>query len=172
MPNGQSELPTNPEEREEVYFAGSPALRGSLAHILFSFLISLIVIVGATALHAYGWWIPAAGLLIAALVATIPILLIRSIHYRITIYRVDFERGLFSKDINTLELWHVEDIKYHQSLLDRLLNIGQITVIAHDEATPTLLLKSLPNPRPVFDALKDRIIAVKRQRGVVKIDAG
>ena len=31
---------------------------------------------------------------------------------------------------------------------------------------------SLPNPRPLFETLKQRIIAVKRQRGVVKMDIG
>jgi len=174
IPNaiGQDEPPANTEDREKVYFAGSPALRGSLLHLLISFVIGVGFIAGAVVLHAYGWWIPPLGLLIAVAIVTTPVLLIRSIRYRITNYRIDYERGVFSKDINTLELWHVEDIQYHQSLLDRLFNIGQITVISHDEATPTLLLKALPNPRPVFDALKDQIIAVKRQRGVIKMDPG
>ena len=169
---GQCNPPANPDGREEVYFAGSPALRGSLLHMLLSILIGLVLVAGTVVLHAYGWWRPLLGLLLAVAVVAVSILQIRSIRYRITNYRIDYERGFFSKDINTLELWHVEDITYHQSLLDRLFDIGQITVISHDEATPNLLLKALPNPRPVFDALKDRIIAVKRQRGVIKIDAG
>lgn len=67
---------------------------------------------------------------------------------------------------------HVEDLKFHQSLLDRILRIGAITVASHDETTPRLLLRALPNPRPVFETLKQRIITVKRQRGVIKLDAG
>jgi hypothetical protein len=38
--------------------------------------------------------------------------------------------------------------------------------------TPRLDLVGLPNARPLFEALKTRIIAVKRQRGVVKMDTG
>jgi len=30
----------------------------------------------------------------------------------------------------------------------------------------------VPNPRPLFENLKQRVIAVKRQRGVIKMDTG
>ena len=160
------------EAPEEVYFEGRPALRGSLGNLSLTGLIALGLIAGTMTLHAHGWWIPLLGVVLAVVLIAVPVLLIRSVRYRITNYRIDYERGLFSKDIDTLELWHVEDIKFHQSLLNRLLNLGQITVLAHDESTPMLLLKSIPNPRPVFEALKQRIITVKRQRGVIKLDAG
>ena len=170
---GQTDAPDHPaDEREEVYFTGSPALRGSLGRFCLCGLLAAIIIVGTFALFAYGWYIPLLGLLVAAALVVIPVLFIRSERYRVTSYRIDFERGVFSKDIDTLELWHVEDIKFHQSFLDRLLDIGQITVIGHDETTPELVLQSIPQPRPVFDAMKQRIITVKRQRGVVKLDAG
>jgi len=35
-----------------------------------------------------------------------------------------------------------------------------------------LELHGVPNPRQIFDNLKQRIIAVKRQRGVIKMDVG
>ncbi|MCX6996938.1 MAG: PH domain-containing protein [Kiritimatiellaeota bacterium] len=160
------------DQDEVIFFEGRPALRGSLGNLSLSGLIGLGLIAGALALHAKGWWIPLLGVVLAVVLLAIPVLLVRSVRYRITNYRIDYERGVFSKDIDTLELWHVEDIKFHQSLLDRILNLGQITVLCHDETTPTLLLKSIPHPRPVFEALKDRIITVKRQRGVIKLDAG
>ncbi len=160
------------EDREEIYFEGRPALRGALGNLSLTGLIGLGLIAGSAALYARGWWIPLLGVVLAVVLLVIPVLLVRSVRYRITNYRIDYERGVFSKDIDTLELWHVEDIKFHQSLLDRILNLGHITVLSHDETTPTLLLKSIPNPRPVFEALKERIITVKRQRGVIKLDAG
>jgi uncharacterized membrane protein YdbT with pleckstrin-like domain len=102
----------------------------------------------------------------------IPIIMVKTYRYRISNYRIDYERGLLSRNIDTLELWHVEDISFHQSLLDRILGVGTIMVISHDDTNPRLELKSLPNPRPIFDMLKQRIIAVKRQRGVIKMDVG
>ena len=117
-------------------------------------------------------WVWPVAIVLAAICLLIPIIAIRTIRYRITNYRIDYERGLVSKNIDTLELWHVEDIKFHQGLLDRMLNTGDITVLSHDDTTPRLQLSGVPNPRPLFESLKQRIIAVKRQRGVIKMDTG
>ena len=168
-----AESADNPVEGNEiVYFEGSPTLRGSLGRLFGCGLLSVGLIVGTVVLCTYGWWVPVVGVVLALVLMAIPVLLTRSVRYRITNYRIDYERGLFAKDIDTLELWHVEDIKFHQSLLDRILHIGALTVISHDETTPRLTLRALPNPRPVFETLKQRIISVKRQRGVIKVDTG
>ena len=159
-------------EDEVVYFEGSPALRGSWGRLLLCGLLGAGILVGSVALWTQAWWLPLAGLILGAGVVVMPIVLIRSVRYRISSYRIDYERGVFSKDIDTLELWHVGDLKFHQSLSDRLLGVGAITIVSHDATTPNLLLRALPKPRPVFDTLKQRIITVKRQRGVIKLDAG
>jgi hypothetical protein len=57
-------------------------------------------------------------------------------------------------------------------MLDRLMGVGTITVISHDDTTPQLIMHGLPNARPLFQTLEQRIIAVKRQRGVMKVDSG
>lgn len=160
------------ETHEIVYFEGSPTWCGYLARLLGCGLLGVGLLVAAVLLRGYGWWVPAAGVLLALAVVSLPVLLIRSVRYRISNYRIDYERGIFSKDIDTLELWHVEDLNFHQSLLDRILRIGTITVVSHDETTPRLVLRALPNPRPLFDTLKHWIIVVKKQRGVIKLDAG
>ncbi len=157
---------------EVVYFEGSPSLRGSLGSLLMWGLLGAGLVVGAVVLRTYGWWVPLAGLVIAILLVVLPIFIIRTTRYRVTSYRIDYERGIFSKSIDTLELWHVDDLKYQQSLLDRILGVGAITVVSSDDTTPELVLQALPNPRPVFESLKQRIITVKRQRGVIKLDNG
>jgi uncharacterized membrane protein YdbT with pleckstrin-like domain len=118
------------------------------------------------------WWVVLAAVVVGIVCFFIPILMTKTVRYRITNYRIDYERGLLSKNIDTLELWHVEDISFHQSLIDRILGVGNVTVISHDETMPRLVLASLPNPRHLFEQLKQRVIAVKRQRGVIKMDPG
>jgi membrane protein YdbS with pleckstrin-like domain len=165
------------DDREEVYYDGSPLIRGDLARVTLSALVGIVLI-----LVPVGWWfykdywwpwyviVPMA--LVGLLFILIPYLNLKRIRYRISNYRIDYERGLMSKTIDTLELWHVEDIKFHQSFFDRLFGVGTITVISHDQTTPMLVIRGLPRPRPLFDSLKQRIIAVKRQRGVIKMDVG
>lgn len=167
------------DDREEVYFQGTPMIRGELGRLFACTLIGLLFI-AAPFVYRFlqkdhlmpPWWATLACIVVGVLIMTIPWFLTKFIHYRISNYRIDFEHGLLSKDIDTLELWHVEDIHFHQSLLDRILGVGTITVISHDDTTPRLLLKSLPKARPLFDTLKQRVIAVKRQRGVIKMDVG
>jgi len=165
------------DDKEEVYFEGSPLLRGDLGRLLIFAVIAAIFVAIPILNARFHWfampqwcWIVAIALAIICLL--IPVIAIRAVRYRITNYRIDFERGLLSKNIDTLELWHVEDINFHQSLIDRLVNTGDITIISHDDTTPKLQLNGVPNPRPLFKNLKQRVIAVKRQRGVIKMDTG
>jgi hypothetical protein len=165
-------------DEEKVYYEGTPMLRGELMFTTFWTVVGIVVALGPIAYaYFYGsedvprWMYPAA-IIVGVMIVLIPILVIKRTKYRISNYRIDREIGLVSKEIETLELWHVEDIKFRQSLGDRILRVGTITVISHDDTTPKLELKSLPNPRPLFEQLKNRVIAVKRQRGVIKLDGG
>jgi len=164
-----------PGDQEEVYFEGSPPSRGFIRAMVMWGLIGLILIAGGVyfALQHIGpWWIWLLMVGTGALIQCIPNLLAKSIRYRITNYRIDFERGLLSRNIDTIELWHVEDLHFHQSLLDRILRVGNITIVSRDETMPQLMVRGVPNPRPLFETLKQRVIAVKRQRGVLKVDPG
>jgi uncharacterized membrane protein YdbT with pleckstrin-like domain len=118
------------------------------------------------------WYVPLALVVIGLILFLVPVIQSKTIRYRISNYRIDFERGLLGKDIDTMELWHVEDVRFHQSLLDRILGVGTITVISKDDVNPTLVMHSIPHSRPLFEQLKQRIIAVKRSRGVIKVDPG
>lgn len=171
--------PPKDHEAESVYYEGSPLVRGSLGSMFVLGLVGLLLIAGpfiyyyVTDPHQWPrWWITTACILLGLLALIMPIVWARTIRYRITNFRIDYERGLFSKSIDTMELWHVDDIKFHQSFVERLLGVGTITIMSDDQTTPSLPLRGLPNPRKIFDALKNRIIAIKRSRGVIKMDGG
>ena len=165
-------------DHEEVYYEGSPLIRGSFGRVFLHglvgiLIISLIYLIPATApAFLRNGWFRLSLVLIGLIVLLVPIVSVKRLRYRISNYRIDFESGLLSKNIDTIELWHVEDIKFHQSLLDRIMGVGTISVMSHDAATPKLILHSVPKARELFETLKQRVIAVKRGQGVVKIDTG
>ncbi len=165
------------DDTEEVYFEGSPLMRGAIRKNVPWIGIGIVLIAAPLVyhlvLHKHINHIVFTVLIVAGLLLVcIPPLWALTIRVRITNYRIDYERGLIGKDIDTLELWHVEDIHYAQTVAERLLGLGTIRVISHDRTTPRLELHSLPNSRHLFEQLKQRIIAVKRQRGVMKLDSG
>jgi membrane protein YdbS with pleckstrin-like domain len=164
-----------PGDVEEVYFEGSPPARGNSGRIALFGLIGIFFIALAVFLiykKSGPWWLTASAFLLGIFLPTVPIAMAKNVRYRISNYRIDYERGMLSKNIDTMELWHVEDLHFHQSLMDRLLNVGTITVIAKDDVMPRLEIRGIPRPRPLYDMLKQRVIAVKRQRGVIKMDPG
>jgi len=174
----QTDRPHRPaDDQEVVYYQGSPMLRFELASgwpwALFGIVIALAPLLIKLAISPNTqiiWWVYLAAIVIGVAFALILWLKSKRIRYRITNYRIDIERGLLSRTIDTIELWHVEDLKFRQSFLHRLLDVGTIQILSRDETTPTLELKGLPNPRQIFQTLEQRVIAVKRQRGVVKMD--
>jgi hypothetical protein len=165
-----------PDDTEEVYYQGSPLLRGKLGKLFGCVLLGCIIFAIPIALavehHAppIGVWLGA--ILVGLIIIMIPVIAARRIRFRISNYRIDSESGLISTNIYTLELWHVEDIRFHQSMLDRLMGVGTITVISRDALKPELIMHGIPNARPLFQTLEQRIIAVKRQPGVMKVDSG
>jgi membrane protein YdbS with pleckstrin-like domain len=172
---GQPHKPA--DDQEHVYFEGSPLLRGDLGRLIFAAVIAAALIAIPILNQKYQWfpqrwWVWAIAIGLAIICLLIPIILTRSIRYKISNYRIDFERGILSKKYDTLELWHVDDVSLHQSLTDRIFGTGDITVISDDPSTPRLELSGVPNPKPLFDSLKQRVISVKRQRGVIKMDTG
>src|SRR5262245_7834900 len=110
QPASADERPHKPaDDREEVYFHGSPMLRGAMGQLILCTLISLGLLAIPIALAIYDknppilvWLI---AIVLATLVILIPTLMAKRVRYRISNYRVDFERGLLSKTIDTLELW-------------------------------------------------------------------
>jgi membrane protein YdbS with pleckstrin-like domain len=163
------------EEQEKVYYEGSPLVRGSIGSRFLVFLIGAIFfavpIVYRYLQHVWLYLpLTIACFVIGLILFLTPIVYSRTIRYRISNFRIDYERGFLGKTIDTTELWHVEDIQFHQSLLERLLGVGTIKVFAADQTTPSFPLRGLPKPREIFDALKARVIAIKRSRGVIKMD--
>src|SRR4051794_8107175 len=139
------------DDTEEIYYQGSPMLRAEIGKLVAFWVVGIVFVAIPFMVYAVRnqwlpWWATLLLILIGLVFLVIPSLMVRMTRYRISNYRIDFERGLLSRNIDTLELWHVEDISFHQSLLDRILNVGDITVMSHDDTTPKLVLQGLPNP--------------------------
>jgi membrane protein YdbS with pleckstrin-like domain len=166
------------QDQEVIFYEGSPKLRGESGLLFRCTVAALVLILIAVAIcyfttdSAVQVWAAIICGLLAAIVFFAPMILVRKNRYRISNYRIDHEQGLLSKRIDTIELWHVDDVQMIQSFVDRMLGVGTINVHSNDATSPVLPLRSLPQPRKLYDAIKQRVIAVKRQRGVMKFDGG
>ena len=93
----------------------------------------------------------------------------RSTRFRITNRSVEYEVGVFSKKIDVLELWRIKDLRFRQSLLDRMLSIAHIDIYTKDVTTPQFEIVGIPEARQVFEKLRDNIEIQRQSKRVLGI---
>src|ERR1700683_1102136 len=94
----------------------------------------------------------------------------RSIRWKLTSRRIEIETGLFSKKVDTLELWRVRDVEFSQSLIDRMAGVSCLSIPAHDGSSPILQIRGAPGDRAVYDRLMAALMQARQQRGVMNIN--
>ncbi|EYF05536.1 PH domain-containing protein [Chondromyces apiculatus] len=129
-----------------------------------------VVYEGTPSWKAWFWSYVAAGILSLVVVGLIWMAVLhwkrKSIHYKITDRTIDYEAGLLSRRVETLQLWRVQDLDMQQTFMERLLGVAQIRVFTKDTTDPELVLRGLPASRDIFEALKGAAELSRQQRVV------
>ena len=94
---------------------------------------------------------------------------IKALRYTITRRLIEREQGVIFRRVDSLDLARVKDVELAQSLFDRLVNTGTILVFSSDRTDPLLRIESIPNPRPVYEQLRDAVIEINQKRGIVAL---
>jgi len=89
-----------------------------------------------------------------------------AIRWELTTERLRIVRGLLSRSTEEIELTRVRDVSYEQSLAQRALGIGTVTVVATDADTPRLLLHDVEEPERVKELIRQ---AVREQRQRLRV---
>ena len=86
--------------------------------------------------------------------------------FRVTTTNIESEVGFLSKKIDVLELWRCRDVRYKQSLMDRILGIAHIEIFTADVTSPHIEIIGLPASRQVFEQIRDSIELQRQSRNV------
>ncbi|HYF48565.1 MAG TPA: PH domain-containing protein [Planctomycetota bacterium] len=97
------------------------------------------------------------------------ILSIRSLKYKITNRLIEREQGIIFRRVDALDLARVKDVQLSHSLIDRMIGVGTIEIYSSDSSDPQLKLEAIPQPRPVYEALRDAVIEISQRRGIVSM---
>jgi membrane protein YdbS with pleckstrin-like domain len=84
-------------------------------------------------------------------------------HYVITNERVRIVRGLLGKDREDIELIRIQDIDHSQSLPERAVNVGDITIRSHDSSHPSIVLNNVRNVQEVHEILRRAVLNARKQ---------
>lgn len=92
-----------------------------------------------------------------------------STRYRLTNYRLFKETGILSREMNEVELVRVDDVSVRQNILQRIFNVGVVTVISpHDQTEPRLELVGIENPIEVKEMIRTNVR--RRRQGSLNVE--
>ena len=90
--------------------------------------------------------------------------------WEITTERIESHTGILSKNIESLEMWRIVDVRFTQTILDRILGEANVVLSTTDQSTPELILRGLPRPLLIYQQLKKASTAARVKHGVVSLN--
>ncbi|ELS31141.1 MULTISPECIES: PH domain-containing protein [Pseudanabaena] len=117
-----------PDER--ILFKGHPAVIGSVTRLL--------VAIFTLGFAAIWYWLKSI-----------------NTQYLITSQRIVIEVGIFSKEIETLEIYQIDDIHLEKPLNQRIMGTGNILLVTRDLSAPKVILDRLPiDVRELYEQMR------------------
>lgn len=86
-------------------------------------------------------------------------------HYLITDERIRITHGLLGKSSENVELVRVQDMDYSQSVFERSIRIGDVTVRSHDSHKPIIKLNNVVDPQGVYEILRKAVLNARKRHG-------
>ncbi len=105
-------------------------------------------------LVAIGWIATSVAVLVFAIAIVAGLIKLRSTKYTVTNQRLLIETGLISKRLDEIDMRLVDDSRFDQGVMHRILGIGNVTVISSDKNTPVYVLQGVTDPRAVREVIR------------------
>ena len=89
-----------------------------------------------------------------------------NVRYQLTTQRFIHRSGILTRVSNRIEVIDIDDVTYHQGLIERLFNVGSIQLVSSDRTHPELWLRGIDNVKEVADEIDDLRRKERRRRGL------
>ena len=93
-----------------------------------------------------------------------------AIRWVVTNQRLRVVRGILSRSTEEVELTRVRDVSYEQSLAQRALGIGTITVVGTDATAPMVVLHDIEEPEAVKELIRQAVQEQRRRFRVRQVE--
>jgi membrane protein YdbS with pleckstrin-like domain len=163
--------PAAPTGKEETLWRGTPSWKLVLGKIIRAVLVAIVLPMiyyfGRDFLAQYSGvvWIVIALVILWQIVEIILALWrLRSTVYTISNQRVMIETGIASKTVEDIDLRYVDDTNFRQSLIQRMLGIGHVTIVSSDKMAPMYILRGIPDPRGIRELIRTNAYQVSQRQ--------
>jgi membrane protein YdbS with pleckstrin-like domain len=160
---------------EETLWKGSPSWRVLIGKVVVIFAVIVISTIVIFASHTVdpemsdniktiGWLLAGAIVLWQLIAFLIAMLRLQSTHYTVTNQRILIEQGMLSKSVNEIDLRSLDDTQFFQPFTERLLGIGNVTLVSSDKTLPVTVLRGIHNPRNVRETIRAAAYQVSQRQ--------
>ena len=87
--------------------------------------------------------------------------------YNLTEEKLVIKRGCFTLVTDEVRLYRMLDITLKQTLMQRIFNLGTITISSNDKTLGTFELKNIKNPEMVKEVLSEKIEEERNKKHIV-----
>lgn len=158
------------DEKENLLWEGSFSSKAMFGTWLSNALITFAVVVASIVLPVLGplTWLFALGFILVLWLVTGSIFLYRrfSIHYQVTSQRLIHQRGILVRITDRIELIDIDDLSFSQSLVQRFLGVGSITISGSDKTDPVLIMLGIDQVAKVAGIIDDARRSERRKHSV------
>ncbi len=107
---------------------------------------------------------------LAVLIFAFKIILLKSTMYEVSVDRIEWERGIFNRKIDNIDMFRVVDMKLHRTITDCILGIGTVTIFTKDKTDPEFDFYKVRNPRKIFNILKKASLDADSKQSVIHLE--
>lgn len=86
--------------------------------------------------------------------------------YELTSQRLRIFSGVFSRDLEEIDLVRVRDTKVKQHMGERMVGVGDVTIFSTDKNNPEITLNNVKDPVAVREIIRKAYLAEQERRGL------
>jgi membrane protein YdbS with pleckstrin-like domain len=176
---------------ENILFAGKPSLFGlapamikgmfflAAAYLLIKFPLEIMaenllsLTLTDNQILAFGEYRVFAGLglaTIVVLILLIKIIKLKMIYYEVSADRIEWERGIFDRRVDNLDMFRVIDLNMRRSVFDVIFGIGSVSLITTDKTDPEFVFEKIRRSRDLYDIIKKASLKADQQNRVIHME--
>jgi uncharacterized membrane protein YdbT with pleckstrin-like domain len=91
-------------------------------------------------------------------------------NYELTNERLKHSSGVFSRNVDVLELYRVKDMKQELPFHFRIFGLGRILLETSDRSTPAVVLNAIHQSTEVADLIRRNVEAQRDKKRVREVD--
>jgi membrane protein YdbS with pleckstrin-like domain len=107
---------------------------------------------------------------IVVLILVVKMIKLKMIYYEVTADRIEWERGIFDRKVDNLDMFRVIDLNMRRTVFDVIFGIGTVGLITTDKTDPEFVFEKVRDCRLLYDVIKKASLEADKQNRVIHVE--